>query len=45
MLIVTGANGQFGRLAVEALLERVPADRVGLASATPGRPPTSPRRA
>ena len=35
MLIVTGANGQFGRLAVKALLGRVPADRVGVSVRDP----------
>jgi NAD(P)H dehydrogenase (quinone) len=30
MLIITGANGAFGREAVEQVLRRVPADRVGV---------------
>lgn len=35
MLIVTGANGQFGRLVVEALLGRVPAAQVGVSVRDP----------
>ena len=35
MLIVTGATGQFGRIAVEALLRRVPAERVGVSVREP----------
>lgn len=30
MFIVTGANGQLGRLVVEALLDRVPVDEIGV---------------
>jgi NAD(P)H dehydrogenase (quinone) len=30
MIIVTGANGQLGRAVVEQLLQRVPADRIGV---------------
>ena len=37
MLIVTGANGQFGRLVVESLLQRVPADRVGVSVRDPAK--------
>jgi NAD(P)H dehydrogenase (quinone) len=35
MLIVTGANGKLGRLVVEALLNRVPADRLGVSVRDP----------
>jgi NAD(P)H dehydrogenase (quinone) len=35
MIIVTGANGQLGRGVVERLLERVPADRVGVSVRDP----------
>ncbi|MGW6900271.1 SDR family oxidoreductase [Streptomyces sp. NPDC054919] len=35
MIIVTGATGKFGRRTVERLLERVPADRVGVSVRDP----------
>jgi len=35
MIIVTGANGQLGRLIVEALLTRVPAGRIGVSVREP----------
>jgi NAD(P)H dehydrogenase (quinone) len=35
MIVVTGATGQLGRLVVEGLLERVPADRVAVAVRSP----------
>ncbi|WP_329080026.1 MULTISPECIES: NmrA family NAD(P)-binding protein [unclassified Streptosporangium] len=37
MIVVTGATGQLGRLVVDGLLERVPADRVVAAVRTPGK--------
>lgn len=37
MIIVTGATGQLGRLAVEHLLARVPAERVGVSVREPGK--------
>ncbi len=37
MIIVSGASGQLGRLTVEALLEKVPADRVRALSRDPAR--------
>jgi NAD(P)H dehydrogenase (quinone) len=35
MIVVTGATGELGRLVVEGLLERVPADRVAVAVRSP----------
>lgn len=35
MLLITGANGKLGRLVVEALLERGPADRIGVSVRNP----------
>jgi len=35
MIIVTGANGQLGRAIVERLLERVPAERIGVSVRDP----------
>ncbi|MCF2534402.1 SDR family oxidoreductase [Streptomyces sp. FB2] len=37
MIIVTGATGKLGRRVVERLLERVPADRVGVSVRDPGK--------
>ncbi|TDD85885.1 NAD-dependent epimerase/dehydratase family protein [Actinomadura darangshiensis] len=37
MIIVTGANGLLGRAVVERLLERVPAERVGLSVREPAK--------
>ncbi|BDH05441.1 NAD(P)H-binding protein [Streptomyces seoulensis] len=37
MIIVTGATGQLGRLTVERLLDRVPAERVGVSVRDPGK--------
>jgi len=37
MIIVTGANGQFGRQVVDHLLRRVPAERVGVSVRDPRR--------
>lgn len=37
MLIVTGATGKLGRLVVERLLRRVPADRVGVSVRDPAK--------
>ncbi|KQR31796.1 NAD(P)H-binding protein [Deinococcus sp. Leaf326] len=37
MIIVTGATGRLGRLIVEELLRRVPAERVGVSVRDPGR--------
>lgn len=37
MIVVTGANGQLGRGVVEALLARVPADRIVATARDPGR--------
>jgi len=37
MLIVTGANGKLGRLVVEALLQRVPASRLGVSVRDPAK--------
>lgn len=36
MIIVTGANGRLGRLVVEELLHRVPAERIGVSVRSPG---------
>jgi NAD(P)H dehydrogenase (quinone) len=35
MIVVTGANGQLGRAVVEGLLERVPAERIGVSVREP----------
>jgi len=35
MIIITGANGQFGRAVAERLLERVPAERIGVSVRDP----------
>jgi uncharacterized protein YbjT (DUF2867 family) len=35
MIIVTGANGQLGRAVVERLLERVPAEQIGVSVRDP----------
>lgn len=37
MIIVTGATGQLGRLVVEHLLTRVPAERIGVSVREPGK--------
>lgn len=37
MIIVTGATGNFGRQVVEGLLERLPAEQVGLSTRDPGK--------
>lgn len=37
MIIVTGANGQLGRLVAEHLLERVPAEQIGVSVRAPER--------
>jgi NAD(P)H dehydrogenase (quinone) len=37
MIIVTGANGQLGRETVERLLDRVPADRIGVSVRAPDK--------
>lgn len=37
MIVVTGANGQLGRLVIERLLERVPADEIGVSVRDPER--------
>ncbi|WP_405754566.1 SDR family oxidoreductase [Streptomyces sp. NBC_01411] len=40
MIIVTGANGKLGRRIVESLLERVPADRIGVSVRDPQKAQT-----
>lgn len=37
MIVVTGASGQLGGMVVERLLERVPAERVGVSVRDPGK--------
>ena len=37
MIVITGANGQLGSLIVASLLERVPAEEVGVSVRDPGR--------
>ncbi|MEB3962494.1 NAD(P)H-binding protein [Streptomyces kunmingensis] len=37
MIIVTGATGQLGRKTVERLLDRIPADRIGVSVRTPDK--------
>jgi nucleoside-diphosphate-sugar epimerase len=37
MIIVTGANGQLGQAIVEHLIERVPAERIGVSVREPER--------
>jgi NAD(P)H dehydrogenase (quinone) len=37
MIIITGANGQLGRETVERLLDRVPADRIGVSVRAPDK--------
>lgn len=37
MIIVSGANGQLGRMVVERLLERVPAERIGVSVRDPDK--------
>ena len=37
MIVITGATGQLGSLIVASLLERVPAEEVGVSVRDPGR--------
>ena len=37
MIVITGATGQLGRAVVDVLLERVPAERLGVSVREPGR--------
>ena len=37
MIVVTGATGKLGRAIVEALLDRVPADRIGASARDPSK--------
>src|SRR3954447_13990061 len=37
MIVVTGANGQLGRAVVERLLERTPADGIGVSVRDPAK--------